>query len=127
MTKNKILIIEDDRFLIKIYQTKLKKAGFEIELALNGEEGLEKVKTFKPNLILLDLILPKMNGFEVLEKIKTDEAIKNIPVIILSNLGQKSDVKQGMELGAVDHLVKSDHSIDEVVKKVRMKIQEEQP
>lgn len=123
MEKSKILIVEDDQFLVKIYQTKLESEGFDIELALDGEEGIEKAAKFMPELILLDLILPKMNGFEVLKKLKTDEKTKNIPVIVLSNLGQESDVKQGMELGAVDYLIKSDHSINEIIDKIKSKLE----
>jgi len=123
MEKSKILIVEDDQFLVKIYQTKLESEGFDIELALDGEEGIEKAKEFMPELILLDLILPKMNGFEVLKKLKTDEKTKNIPVIVLSNLGQESDVKQGMELGAVNYLIKSDHSINEIIDKIKKELE----
>lgn len=122
MAKRKILIVEDDQFLVKIYQTKLEKEGFEINIALDGEEGLQKTTGFKPDLILLDLILPKMNGFEVLKKLKENPATKNIPVIVLSNLGQESDVKQGMELGAVDYLIKSDHSISEIIEKIKKEL-----
>ncbi|MDD3888148.1 MAG: response regulator [Patescibacteria group bacterium] len=123
MSKSKILIVEDDQFLVKIYQTKLESEGFDIELALDGEEGIEKAGKFMPELILLDLILPKMNGFEVLKKLKTDEKTKNIPVIVLSNLGQESDVKQGMELGAVNYLIKSDHSINEIIDKIKKELE----
>ncbi|MFA6295970.1 MAG: response regulator [Patescibacteria group bacterium] len=123
MEKSKILIVEDDQFLVKIYQTKLESEGFDIELALDGEEGIKKAAKFMPELILLDLILPKMNGFEVLKKLKSEEKTKNIPVIILSNLGQESDVKQGKELGAADYLVKSDHSINEIIDKIKKELE----
>jgi len=116
---NKILIVEDDEFLKRIYTLKLKKAGFEIVLASDGEEAVEKIKEEKPDLILLDLILPKKNGFEVLEEIKVIPELVDIPVIILSNLGQESDIKKGIELGAVDYLVKTEISIDTVVSKIK--------
>ena len=115
----KVLLIEDDLFLSKILSSKFKKEGFLIELALDGEEGLKKIKSFMPDIILLDLIMPKKNGFEVLEEIKLNDKIKNIPVIILSNLGQDSDISKGKELGAVDYLIKANFSLKEVVAKVR--------
>jgi DNA-binding response OmpR family regulator len=120
MPKTKrILIVEDDQFLVKVYTTKLNKEGFEIQMAISGEEVMEKVKTFKPNLILLDIMLPGQNGFEVLEALKKERKTKKIPVIILSNLGQDSDVKKGMELGAVDYFIKTDLSINDVVSKIK--------
>ena len=115
----KVLLVEDDLFLSKILSSKFKKEGFLVELAMDGEEGLKKVKSFAPDIILLDLIMPKKNGFEVLEEIKLNDKTKNIPVIILSNLGQNSDVSKGKELGAVDYLVKANFSLKEVVAKVR--------
>lgn len=117
--KNKILIIEDDRFLVNVYKAKLSKEGFAMDIAMNGIDGLEKAKTVNPDLILLDLILPKMNGFEVLEELKKDRTTKNIPVLIMSNLGQDNDVEKGRRMGAVDYLIKSDYSISEVVKKIK--------
>lgn len=118
--KKKILIIEDDQFLKRIYDIKLKKEGFEVKLASDGDEGIEKLKEgWKPELILLDLIMPKKNGFEVLEEIKMDNGLADIPVVILSNLGQEADIKRGIELGAVDFLVKTEFSIDAVVNKVK--------
>jgi len=115
----KVLLVEDDLFLSKILSSKFKKEGFLVELAMDGEEGLKKVKSFAPDIILLDLIMPKKNGFEVLEEIKLNDKTKNIPVIILSNLGQNSDVSKGKELGAVDYLVKANFSLKEVVARVR--------
>ena len=115
----KILMIEDDRFLRKIYRDKLTRAGFEFLEATNGEEGLNKVIAEKPDLVLLDLILPRRNGFDVLIEIKRNRNTQNIPVIILSNLGQESDIKRGISLGAQDYLVKTDISLSEVVEKVK--------
>ena len=116
---NKILIVEDDQFLLKVYTTKLSSEGFEIEVATNGNDAIEKADTFKPNLIMLDIMLPQQNGFEVLEMLKDESKTKKIPVIILSNLGQESDVKKGMDLGAEDYLIKTNFSINEVVDKIQ--------
>jgi len=115
----KILMIEDDKFLRKIYRDKLTRAGFDFIEATNGEEGLNKVISESPDLVLLDLILPRKNGFDVLIEMKRNENTKKIPVIILSNLGQESDIKRGLELGAQDYLVKPEISLSEVVDKVK--------
>ena len=89
-----------------------------MKAAVDGEEGLELAVSEKPDLIILDMILPKMNGFEVLQELKNNPKTKNIPVVILSNLGQESDVDRAMSLGAVDYLIKTDFSINEVVEKI---------
>lgn len=115
----KVLIIEDDKFLSKIYASKLSKEGIEADFALDGEEGLQKMKAAKPKLILLDLIMPKMDGFAVLEEMKKDPALKKIAVLVLSNLGQDEDIVRAKKLGAKDFLVKSDSSIQEVVTKIK--------
>jgi len=115
----KILMIEDDKFLRKFYRDKLTRAGFDFIEATNGEEGLNKVISESPDLVLLDLILPRKNGFDVLIEMKRNENTKKIPVIILSNLGQESDIKRGLELGAQDYLVKPEISLSEVVDKVK--------
>ena len=117
--KPKILMIEDDRFLRKIYRDKLTKAGFEFIEATNGIEGTNKVISERPDLVLLDLILPRKNGFDVLIDMKSNKNTKDIPVIILSNLGQESDVKRGLALGAQDYLVKTEISLSEVVDRVK--------
>jgi DNA-binding response OmpR family regulator len=115
----KILIIEDDKFLRELIAKKLNEEGFGVDEAVDGEEGLRKSKEGKPNLILLDLILPGIDGFEVLAKIKQDPEIKSIPVIILSNLGQKEDIEKGLKLGAFDYLVKAHFTPGEIIEKVR--------
>jgi len=117
--KKKILLIEDDKFLLKLYSDKLNREGFEVSMAITGEEGLGKVAAEKPDLVLLDIILPQKNGFDILSEIKLNSATKNIPVIILTNLGQDSDIKTGFELGAVDYLVKTDFSITKLPEIVR--------
>jgi two-component system alkaline phosphatase synthesis response regulator PhoP len=117
--KAKILMMEDNIFLRKLYRDKLTRAGFEFIEATNGEEGMNKVLNDKPSLVILDLILPRKNGFDVLTEMKNNPKIKNIPVIILSNLGQEMDIKEGMALGAKEYLVKSDVRLSEVVDKVK--------
>ncbi len=112
--KAKILIIEDDRFLLKLYSDKLKREGFEVVGSLTGEEGLNRLAFENPDLILLDLLLPKKNGFEVLSELKLSPEFKKIPVIILTNLGQESDVKTGLAMGAVAYLVKTDFSVNQL-------------
>ncbi len=115
----RLLLVEDDTFLAGMYVTKLSMEGFETELATDGKVGLEKAKKIKPDLILLDILLPKMNGFDVLREIKKDPETKDIPVILLTNLGQKSDVVQGLDLGAVDYLIKAHFMPSEVVEKIK--------
>lgn len=120
-TKNKILLVEDDQFLSSLLKTRLEKEKFEVLLAHDGPEALKFLREQKPDLILLDIILPGMSGFEVLEEVRRDPQLrdkKSIPVIVISNLGQEADVEKGKELGAVDYFVKARVSIDELVKKV---------
>lgn len=117
-SKKKILLIEDDIYLLKIYGNKLRNSNFEVLLATTGEEGLHKILSEKPDLVLLDLILPGKDGFQVLEEMKKYNLIEKIPVIILSNLGQRPDIKRGLELGAVDYLVKANISLMKVVEKI---------
>lgn len=112
-------MVEDDIFLRKIYREKFQREGFDFLEATNGEEGLNKIIAEKPDLVLLDLMLPKKNGFDVLIDMKRSKATERIPVVILSNLGQESDVKRGLELGASDYLVKADISLSDVVVKVK--------
>jgi len=114
-----LLIVEDDKFLHKILLTKFQKEGFDVRGAADGEEALQALLTFQPTVILLDLILPKMNGFEVLAEIKTNAKTAGIPVIVLSNLSQDEDIRRAMELGAVGFLVKADRSINDVVQQVK--------
>lgn len=115
----KILLVEDDLSLLKIYSNKLKISGFDVSVAITGDEALRKVKTELPDLVLLDLILPGKDGFMVLEEIKSDPKTRKIPVVILSNLGQESDIKRGKELGAIDYLVKSDIGLMDLVAKMK--------
>lgn len=115
----KILIVEDDKFLRELIARKLIKEGYDIVEAVDGEEGVKKVKEATPDLILLDLILPGVDGFEVLSRVKADPNLVTIPVIILSNLGQKDDIEKGLKLGAVDYLIKAHFTPAEIIDKVK--------
>jgi len=117
--KQKVLMIEEDRFLRKIYKNKLTLAGFEFTEATNGQEGLNKVISERPDIVLLDLILSRKSGFDVLIEMKNEKETRNIPVIILSNLGQESDIKRGFSLGAQEYLVKPEISLSYVVDRIR--------
>lgn len=112
----KILIIEDEHSLVDLLVTKLRKEGYDVEFAYDGEEGFEKIKEWVPELILLDIVMPKMNGYEVLEKLR--EAAIRIPVIIISNSGQPVEIEKTKQLGAIDHLIKTEFSPLDVLKKV---------
>lgn len=114
-----ILIIEDDKFLRELIAQKLIKEGYKTSEAIEGEEGLKKIQEEKPDLVLLDLILPGIDGFEVLSKVKTDPELTKIPVIILSNLGQKEEIERGLKLGARDYLVKANFTLSEIIKKIK--------
>lgn len=115
----KILIIEDEVVLLKVLAEKFENEKFEVEMAEDGEEAMLKVRASKPDMILLDIILPKKDGIEVLKEIKSDPELKDIPVIIISNLGSDEKIKETLELGAVDYLIKTQHPINEVVEKVQ--------
>ena len=115
----KILIIEDDIFLSELMSKKLVEEGFKIINAVDGEEGLIKANDEAPDLILLDLILPGIDGFKVLAQLKEDPKTGSIPVIILSNLGQREDIEKGFELGAVDYLIIAHFTPDDIVERFR--------
>lgn len=116
---NKILVVEDDQMLVEIYQKKFESAGFEVETACNGTVALKKVQKFSPDLVLLDLVMPEEDGFEVLRKIKKNPATKDLKVIIFSNLSQDEDKEKAQELGAVGFITKSDFTPQQVVEKVK--------
>lgn len=115
---NKILLVEDDPFLSEIYITKFEEAGYVVEVADDGEKGFQKLKEVAPDIVLLDIILPKMTGLQILEEMKKDERLKSIPVIVLSNLGSDEDTNKAMELGADGYLIKSQYTPSEVVAKI---------
>jgi CheY-like chemotaxis protein len=115
----KILFIEDESALQKTFRNVLEKEGYEMISALDGESGLRLAKSQKPDLILLDLILPRKDGFEVLNELKSDESTKEIPVIVLTNLEDIESVERAIELGATTYLVKAQYTLEEVIQKVK--------
>lgn len=115
----RILLVESDEFLGSIYEKNLLLEGFKVSRAVNGEQGLKMAVSKKPDLILLTVLLPKKNGFEVLEDLKAGEKTKNIPVIIMTKLGFRDDVTKGFALGAVDYLIKGNFRPSEIVDKVK--------
>jgi CheY-like chemotaxis protein len=117
--KIKILIVEDDSFLSQMYSEKLETEGFQVVLATDGVEAIDKMKIEKPNLVLLDLIMPKKDGFEVLSEKLTDQEIKNIPVIVLTNLSQNEEIKKCYDLGARDFMIKAYFVPSEVINKIQ--------
>jgi len=120
--KRKILLTEDELFLSSLLQMKLEQEGFQVQRAKDGEEAMQILETFIPDLMLLDLILPKKNGFEVLESLRQDPRFSKIPVIIISMLGQDTDIARGKSLGVIDYIVKARLSVDELVNKVKDKV-----
>jgi len=116
----KILIVEDDKFLRELISRKLITENFEVVEAVDGEEGIRKAKEEGPDLILLDLILPGTDGFEVLATIKNNSSLSAIPVIILSNLGQKEDIEKGLKMGASDYLIKAHFTPREIIDKIKL-------
>ncbi|MEY4745080.1 MAG: hypothetical protein RL272_1025 [Candidatus Parcubacteria bacterium] len=117
--KLKVVLVEDDKFLQKILVTKFTKESFDVRAASDAETGLQMILTESPDIVLLDLILPKMSGFDLLTELKANAKTKDVPVVILSNLGQDEDISRARSLGALDFLVKADISINEVVQKVK--------
>lgn len=115
---SKILIIEDDKFLRELMTQKLTSEGFEMIEASDGEMGVERVKEEEPDLVLLDLLLPGIDGFEVLKWIRQEKQFKDLPVIILSNLGDEKDIKKGKELGATSYLIKSNFTPTEIIETI---------
>ena len=115
----KVLIVDDDVFLLDMYSIKFKESGFSVEIAKNGEDPLAKAKSLNPDIILLDIVMPKMDGFDVLREIKQNNIAPNAVIFILTNLGQKEDVDRGLKLGANDYIVKAHFTPSEVVAKVR--------
>jgi DNA-binding response OmpR family regulator len=115
----KILLIEDDSFLIDIYTTKLKESGFSVEVASEGEEAIRKVKEGKFDLVLLDIVLPKVDGWDILRQIKAESKLDDLKVVIISNLSQKEEVEKGMNLGAEKYLIKAHYTPSEVVREIK--------
>lgn len=114
----RILIIEDEAALSNILRERLTDLGYQVSVAIQGEEGWQKTKDERPDIVLLDIILPRLDGFIYLRRLRAHKQLKDLPVMILSNLGQDSDMEQGKELGAMDYIVKSNHTIDAVIERV---------
>ena len=118
-----ILLIEDDQFLIDIYTTKLKEAGFSVDFGMDGEEGLRKLTEKKFDLLLLDIVLPQIDGWEILSKVKSEKLkvknLENLKVVVLSNLGQKEEVEKAFNLGATKYLIKAHYTPSEVVEEIK--------
>ncbi|MDO8594411.1 MAG: response regulator [bacterium] len=124
---SKILVIEDDIFLGDVLMQKLKAAGYEVSLARDGASGLKQIYDWKPDLVLLDIILPQMNGYEVLEAKMADSRISGIPVVVISNSGQPVEINRALALGVKDYLVKAQFDPEEVIVKVRLQLSGAQP
>ncbi len=115
----KIILLEDEEILLKALSIQLLSAGFDVLTASNGEAGLALIKKEKPDLVLLDILMPKMDGFQVLAELKKDKELKHIPVIVLSNQGQDEEKEKGLKLGAIDYYVKSSTDLTDLTKKVQ--------
>jgi DNA-binding response OmpR family regulator len=115
----KVLIIEDDPLMSRMYQKIFGFEGFQVEVAADGIEGLDKARTGKPTLILLDIMMPKMNGLQVLEKLKADAEMKKIPVVVLTNLAGQQDAEKALTLGAVKYIIKSEYEPKEITNMVK--------
>ncbi len=120
----KILLIEDEELIIKLLSKKLVGIGYEVLLAMDGHEGIEKMKQDVPDLVLLDIVMPRMGGFEVMAEMKKDAALAKIPVIIISNSGQPFELEKAKQLGAADWLVKTEFDPKEVADKIQKYIKE---
>jgi len=118
----KILIAEDDKFLANAYRVKLSKSSYEVKITSDGQEFLQVLATFQPDLVILDLVMPKVDGFTALQKLRTDPKWKSLPVVVASNLGQKEDIERAKKMGATDYVVKSDLSMKSLIAKVEKMI-----
>jgi DNA-binding response OmpR family regulator len=125
MASPHLLLVEDDKFISRAYKDGLEREGFDVDTAFDGVEAMEKIRASSPSLVLLDLILPEKDGFAVLEEVRLDESLKHVPIIILSNLGQESDIEKGRSLGALDYLIKADVSMKDVIEKVKFHLAKE--
>ena len=118
-TKGKVLVVEDEEILLTALREELTTCGYDVEGAGDGVEGLEKAKSFKPALILLDLLMPKMDGMEMLQKLKADSLLRDIPVVILTNLSDYERISEALALGAMDYLVKANYKLEDLLDKVK--------
>ena len=127
MKNARVLLIEDDPILRRACETSLKKRGLTVLTAVDGEEGLQKARTGSPDIILMDMLMPKMSGIETLEALKSDEQMRNIPVVILSNSSVEADVQRAQALGAIGYLVKASLSLQELGDRVISFLEENDP
>lgn len=123
--KMQALIIEDDSYISDMYKIKLESENFDVVVAEDGIKGLKELERIKPDIILLDVVMPKVDGFGVLKTIKNTDGLKGIPVIMLTNLGQKDNVERGLDLGASGYIIKAHFTPSEVVKKVKEILEKE--
>ena len=114
----KILLVEDDPLLIDIYTTKLQQSGFEVQTVEEGEKAVTAIQQERPDIVLLDIVLPHVDGWEILQQVQASEELKRIPIVILSNLGQKEEIEKGLRLGAVRYLIKAHYTPSQVVEEV---------
>ncbi|MDB4939907.1 MAG: hypothetical protein JWO40_332 [Candidatus Doudnabacteria bacterium] len=122
--KFKVLIVDDEELLVGVYHQGLEFAGYEVESASNGLEAIEKIQRTHPDMILLDLLMPGMDGFGVLKNIKQNKELKEIPIIVLSNLSEDANKSESMRLGAVDFVIKSDISPSQLVDKIKLHLKQ---
>ena len=123
--KTKVLIIEDDSYIMEMYKIKFESSDFEVISANDGATGLKILEKKKPDIILLDIIMPKKDGFSVLKEIKSNPTLEKIPVILLTNLGQRENIEKGFKLGAASYIIKAHFTPSEIVKKVREVLEKE--
>lgn len=119
MDKKTVLLVEDDKFLSSLLRNRMEKENINVVYAEDGEAAIQSLRQIKPDLVLLDIILPKKSGFEVLETIQQDPTLKDGPVVIISNLGQDEDVLRGKDLGAIEYFVKAQTSIDDLIDRIK--------
>lgn len=117
-TAHNILIVEDDVFLLEILSAKFQKSGYSVNIAANGEDCMEVLGSNKPDIVLLDIVMPKMDGYEVLRRMKSSKDLSDIPIVMISNLGRLEDVQKAKDLGAIDYIIKSNFTVKEIVDKV---------
>jgi|ETNmetMinimDraft_26_1059896.scaffolds.fasta_scaffold37862_2 DNA-binding response OmpR family regulator len=122
--KNKILIVEDEPFLVEMYKTRFEQEGYDVAIALSGATVSTTMKENKPDLVLLDLIMPEVDGYQVLQEVKSINSIKDVPVLIFSNLAQEEEIEKGFEYGADDYFVKSNYIPSQIVEKVEKMIKQ---
>lgn len=119
MAAIKLVLVEDEEILQGVLKEKFEEAGFKMSIAADGEAAISLIRKINPKIVILDLLLPKKDGFAVLQELKASSELKNIPVVVLSNLGQDEEIKRALSLGAIDYFVKTQHPIKEVIEKIR--------